>query len=65
MTSVCKRLEEAFYAERMRDKFGIEVIVPSPPSRQLVHNVIYRELCHAWFAMSPREVSGDHSRTSR
>ena len=39
-------MEEAFYAERMRDKFGIEVVVPSPPSRQLVHDVIYQELCH-------------------
>jgi len=39
-------MEEAFYVERMREKFGIEVIVPSAPSRQLVHDVIYQELCH-------------------
>ena len=48
-------MEEAFYAERMLDKFGIEVIVPSPPSRQLVHNVIYRELCHGVIRDESRE----------
>jgi len=37
-------MEESFYAERMRDKFGIEVIVPSPPSDQLVPDVIYQTL---------------------
>ncbi len=39
-------MEEPFYTGRMRDKFGIEVIVPSPASRQVVHDVIYDELCH-------------------
>ena len=39
-------MEESFYVERMREQFGIEVIVPSAPSRQLVHNVSYEELCH-------------------
>jgi len=48
-------MEEAFYAERMRDKFGIEVIVPSPPSCQLVHDVIYQELCHGVIREESRE----------
>ena len=39
-------MEEAFYRDRLRDLFGIEAIVPGPESRNLVHKVIYEELCH-------------------
>ena len=39
-------MEHAFYAGRMSRSFGIETIVPPPASRQLVHDVIYGELCH-------------------
>jgi len=48
-------MEQAFYAERMRDKFGIEVIVLSPHSRQLVHDVIYQELCYGLIREESRE----------
>jgi aspartate racemase len=39
-------MEQPFYAGRLRERFGIETLVPSAPDRQLVHDVIYRELCH-------------------
>lgn len=48
-------MEESFYAERMRNRFGIEVITPSPASRDLVHDVIYRELCHGLFRQESRQ----------
>jgi aspartate racemase len=48
-------MEEAFYAERMRNQFGVEVIVPSPESLQLVHEVIYKELCHGVIRQESRE----------
>jgi aspartate racemase len=38
-------MEEPFYAGRMRDRFEVDVIVPSPASRQIVHDIIYQELC--------------------
>lgn len=38
-------MEEAFYKQRLSDKFGIEVIVPNGVQRKLVHQVIYEELC--------------------
>ncbi len=38
-------MEEPFYSERLRDRFGIDVIVPDRPERELVHRVIYDELC--------------------
>lgn len=34
-----------FYKGRIKEKFGIEVIVPSEEDRQIVHNIIYDELC--------------------
>lgn len=48
-------MEEAFYADRMRHQFGIEVIVPSPASRHVVHDVIYQELCHGMIHQKSRE----------
>lgn len=34
-----------FYKERIKEKFGIEVIVPNEEEKQIVHNIIYDELC--------------------
>jgi aspartate racemase len=39
-------MEDPFYSSRTREKFKIETVVPSPTSRQLVHDVIYGGLCH-------------------
>ncbi|UPQ89954.1 aspartate/glutamate racemase family protein [Vibrio sinaloensis] len=38
-------MEQAFYKQRLTDKFGIQVIVPNGVQRRLVHDVIYQELC--------------------
>ena len=38
-------MEQAFYKGRLEDKHGLNVIVPSASDRQLVHRVIYDELC--------------------
>ena len=38
-------MEQAFYKQRLVDKFGIEVVVPSRDDREMVHRVIYDELC--------------------
>jgi aspartate racemase len=38
-------MEEAFYRERLAERFGLEVIVPPAPERDVVHRVIYEELC--------------------
>lgn len=38
-------MEQAFYKQRLTDKFGIEVLVPNGVQRKLVHSVIYDELC--------------------
>ncbi len=38
-------MEEKFYRGRLVDKFGLDVIVPDRPERQIVHDIIYDELC--------------------
>ena len=38
-------MEQDFYKGRLIDKFGLEVLVPEKPDRDIVHRVIYDELC--------------------
>jgi aspartate racemase len=38
-------MEQDFYKERLRDKYGIAVIIPEESDREQIHNVIYGELC--------------------
>lgn len=38
-------MEEDFYRGRLTDQHGLNVIVPSAGDRELVHRVIYEELC--------------------
>jgi aspartate racemase len=38
-------MEEDFYKARLAEKFGLTVLVPSQPARDIVHHVIYDELC--------------------
>jgi aspartate racemase len=38
-------MEEPFYKERLNKKYGIEVVIPNNKERQIVHDVIYKELC--------------------
>lgn len=38
-------MEKPFYKARLQQNFGIDVVVPDEAERQLVHDVIYQELC--------------------
>ena len=38
-------MEQDFYKNRLSEKYGIEVVVPSKSDRGLVHDVIFQELC--------------------
>jgi aspartate racemase len=38
-------MEQDFYKSRLTDKFDIDVVVPDEVQRQIVHEVIYQELC--------------------
>jgi aspartate racemase len=38
-------MEQEFYRNRLAQKFGLEVVTPESAERDLVHNIIYQELC--------------------
>jgi|TARA_B110000240_G_scaffold182851_1_gene216049 aspartate racemase len=38
-------MEQDFYKGRLTEKYGIDVIVPEESEREVVHSVIYNELC--------------------
>jgi aspartate racemase len=38
-------MEEDFYVGRLRERHGLDVVLPSPGDRARVHDVIYDELC--------------------
>ncbi len=38
-------MEQEFYVGRLRDRHGLEVLVPGEADRRLVHSIIYDELC--------------------
>lgn len=38
-------MEEDFYKARLKETFGIDVLIPDEDDRRMVHEVIYKELC--------------------
>lgn len=38
-------MEDSFYVSHLREHYDLDVIVPDPAARQLVHDVIFNELC--------------------
>ncbi|CAE6873297.1 L-aspartate/glutamate-specific racemase [Paraburkholderia domus] len=39
-------MEQAFYAGRLRECYGLETLIPDETERADVHRIIYDELCH-------------------
>lgn len=38
-------MEDGFYRDRLRERHGLDVLLPGPADRAEVHRVIYEELC--------------------
>jgi len=38
-------MEQDFYKERLTENYGLTVIVPEKSDREIIHHVIYKELC--------------------
>lgn len=49
-------MEQDFYKGRLASKHGLEVLVPEADDRQIVHRVIYDELCAGKIVDSSREA---------
>jgi aspartate racemase len=39
-------MEQAFYRIRLEERYRLSVIIPATPDREIIHDVIYGELCH-------------------
>lgn len=48
-------MEQAFYKDRLRERHGLQVLVPPPDERALIHRVIYEELCRGQILPASRE----------
>lgn len=48
-------MEEPFYKARLEERFGLKVLVPEAADRDLVHRVIYEELCLGTVAEASRD----------
>lgn len=49
-------MEQTFYRGRLQELHGIDVVTPVSADRDIVHRIIYDELCWVKFAM-PRATS--------
>jgi aspartate racemase len=38
-------MEQDFYKKKLKDKYGFEVLIPSEEERQVIHDILYSELC--------------------
>jgi aspartate racemase len=49
-------MEQAFYAGRLRERFGLETLIPDDDARHDVHRIIYDELCHGVIEAPSRQI---------
>ena len=49
-------MEQSFYRDRLEERFGLTVYVPRSASREVVHDVIYGELCRGVISERSREA---------
>lgn len=48
-------MEQDFYRKRIKTDFGIDIIIPSTHEREIIHSVIYDELCQGQVLESSRK----------
>jgi aspartate racemase len=49
-------MEQEFYVGRLREQHGIDVAVPDPSQRDLVHGIIFGELCVGQIVASSKQA---------
>lgn len=45
LLGTCFTMEQQFYKDRLSERHGLRVLVPERESREVVHRIIYEELC--------------------
>ncbi|MDY7010664.1 MAG: aspartate/glutamate racemase family protein [Planctomycetota bacterium] len=48
-------MDEGFYRERLRNRFGLNVITPNDEDADFVHNIIFDDLCQGRFEPDARK----------
>ncbi len=48
-------VEEGFYKDRLSEKYGLQVLIPTESEREIIHHVIYEELCHGEIKPASKE----------
>jgi aspartate racemase len=48
-------MEEDFYKRRLKDKYDIDTIIPSKDEREIINDIIYKELSHGITKQSSKE----------
>ena len=48
-------MEEDFYKKRLKEKYSIDVLIPSSADREIIDSVIYNELCLGIIKQSSKE----------
>jgi aspartate racemase len=49
-------MRQGFYQERLRNHFGIDVVVPNEDEQTAVHDIIYQELCQGRIEDTSRRI---------
>jgi aspartate racemase len=49
-------MEMPFYRDRLREKFGFEVLIPNATDRAVTHRIIFDELVHGVVAPKSKEA---------
>ena len=48
-------MEEDFYRQRLKDNYGLDVIIPEADDREYIHRIIFDELCQGKFTDAARK----------
>ncbi len=49
-------MREDFYKQRLQDKYNIQVLTPEASEQELVHSIIYQELCQGIISDDSRQI---------
>ena len=52
-------MEENFYKERLIENYGLDVIIPGAQDREIVHRIIYDELCAGIVQLDSKQKYAD------
>ncbi|HEY0328286.1 MAG TPA: aspartate/glutamate racemase family protein [Rhodopseudomonas sp.] len=49
-------MEQDFYVERLRDRFGLDPVIPDAEGRTVIHDIIFDELCQGIVSDASRNL---------